>query len=41
MEIGRHREMMVNEHITVDSNLYEKVKTFTLLILLTNQNCLR
>ena len=28
MEIGRYRGMMVNEHMTVDSNSYEKLKTF-------------
>ena len=28
MEVGRHRGMTLNEHITVDSNSYEKVKTF-------------
>ena len=27
MEIGRHRDMMLNEHITVSSNWNEKVKT--------------
>ena len=38
MEVGRHRDMMLNEHITVDSNSYEKVKTFKHLgPLLTNQ----
>ena len=39
MEIGRHRVMMVNEHVTLGSNLYEKVKTFKYLrSLLTNQS---
>ena len=31
MEVGRHRGMMVNEHITIGSNSYEKVKTFKYL----------
>ena len=39
MEIGRHRGMMTNEHMTVGSNSYEKVETFKYLgSLLTNQN---
>jgi hypothetical protein len=28
MEVRRHRGIMANEHITVGSNSYEKVKTF-------------
>ena len=28
MEVGRRRGIMGNEHITVGSNSYEKVKTF-------------
>ena len=28
MEVGRHRAMMVEEHITVDSNSYWQVKLF-------------
>ena len=28
MVIGRHRGMMPNEHVTIGSNSYEKVKTF-------------
>ena len=31
MEIGRHRGMIANEHIRIDSNFYEKVKTFKYL----------
>jgi hypothetical protein len=31
MEIGRHRGLMANEHITVGSNSNEKVKTVTYL----------
>ena len=31
MEIGRHRDMISNEHIRIDSNSYEKVKTFKYL----------
>ena len=39
MEVGRHRGMMANEYIAVDSYLYEKVKTFKYLgSLLANQN---
>ena len=39
IEIGLHQGMMVNEHITVSSNSYEKVKTFKYLgSLLTNEN---
>ena len=39
MELGRHRGMMANEHIMVNSNSYEKVKTFKYLgSLLTYQN---
>ena len=37
MEIGRHRDMIANEHINIGSNSYEKVKTFKCLdCLLTN-----
>ena len=28
MEVGHHRGMTANEHITVGSNLHEKVKNF-------------
>ena len=28
LEEGRHQGMMANEHFTIGSNLYEKVKTF-------------
>ena len=39
MEIGCHRGMIANEHITVGSNSYEKVKTFIYLrSLLKKQN---
>ena len=39
MEIGRPRGIIVNEHIRIGSNSYEKVKTFKYLVsLLTNQN---
>ena len=39
MEIGRHRGVIANAHIKIDSNSYEKVKTFKYLgPLLTNQN---
>ena len=39
MEVGHHRDMMTNEHIRIDSNSYEKVKTFKYLgSLVTNQN---
>ena len=31
MEIRRHRGMIVNEHIRIGSNSYEKVKTFKYL----------
>jgi len=32
MEIGRHRDMIANEHIRLgSSNYYEKVKTFQYL----------
>ena len=30
MEIGRHRGMIANDHIPVDSNFYQKVKTFSI-----------
>ena len=39
MEIGGHRGMMANEHITVGSNSYKKVKTLKYVdSLLTNVN---
>ena len=39
LEIGRHRGMIANAHIKIDSNSYEKVKNFKYLgSLLTNQN---
>ena len=39
MEVGRHRSMMANMHITIGSNPYGKVKTFKYLdSLLTNEN---
>ena len=39
METGLHRGRMLNENITVGSNLYEKVKTYKFLgCLLTKQN---
>jgi hypothetical protein len=39
MEVGRYRCMIENEHITEDSNSYEKVKTFKYLgSLLTYKN---
>jgi hypothetical protein len=39
MEVGRSQSIFVNEHIAVDSNSYEKVKTFKYLdSLLTSQN---
>ena len=39
MEIRRHRGMIVNEHIRIGSNSYEKVKTFKYAgSLMTNQN---
>jgi hypothetical protein len=39
MEVGRHRGMMENEHISICSNSYEKVKSSKYLgSLLTNQN---
>ena len=31
MEVGRHRSMMANEHLTVGNNLHEKVKTLKYL----------
>ena len=31
MEVGRHRGMIVNAHIKIGSNSYEKVKTFKYL----------
>ena len=42
MEVGLHRCLMVNEHITVVSNSYGKVKSFKYLDnLLTNQNSIQ
>ena len=42
MKLGRHRGMMVNEHIKIGSNSYEKVKTFIYVgSLLTNQNSIQ
>ena len=42
MEIGLHRGMIANEHIKIDSNSYEKVKTFKYLgSLLANQNSIQ
>ena len=39
MDVGCHRGMMTNEHITIGSNSYKKERTFKYLIsLLTNQN---
>ena len=31
MEVVRHRDMMANEYITLDSNSYRRVKTFKYL----------
>ena len=28
MQVGRHRDIMANEYVTVGSNLFERVKTF-------------
>ena len=37
MEVGSHRGLIVNEHISLSSNSYEKAKTFKYLgSLLTN-----
>jgi len=42
MEIERHRGMIANEHIRIDSNSYEKVKIFKCLgSLVTNQNSIQ
>ena len=39
MEIGHHRGMILNAHIKIGRNSYEKVKTFKYLgSLVTNQN---
>ena len=39
MEVKCHQGMIVNEHFRIDSNSYEKVKTFKYLgSLVTNQN---
>ena len=41
MEVGLNRVLLENEHITVGSNLYDKVKSFKCLgYLLTNENCI-
>jgi hypothetical protein len=42
MEIGCNQGIIANEHITISSNSYEKVKTFKYLgSLLTNQNSIQ
>ena len=42
MEIGRHQGIIVNAHIKIGSNSYEKVETFKFLgSLLTNQNSIQ
>ena len=42
MEIGCHQGMKANDHITVGSNSYEKVKTFKYLAsLLTHQDTIQ
>ena len=42
LEIGRHRGMIVNAHIKIGSNSYEKVKTFKYLgSLLTSHNSIQ
>ena len=42
MELGSHQGMIVNEHIRIGSNSYEKVKTFKYLCsLVTNQNSIQ
>ena len=42
MEIGHHRGMMANEHITLSISTYENVKTFKYLgSLLTNPNSIQ
>ena len=42
MEIGRHRGMIVNGHMRISCNSYEKVKSFKYLgSLLTNQNSIQ
>ena len=39
MEVGRQRDVMANEHISLGNNLYEKMKIFKYLeSLLTNKN---
>ena len=39
MQVGRYRDMMANEHITIHSNSYEKVKILKYQgYLLSNQN---
>ena len=42
MEIGRQQNMIANEHIKIDSNSYEKVKTIKYLgSLVTNGNSIQ
>ena len=42
LEIGRHRDVIANEHIKTSSNSYEKVKTFKYLdSLLKNENSIQ
>ena len=42
MEIGRHRGIIRNAHIKIDSNSYEKVEIFKYLgSLFTNQNSIQ
>ena len=40
--LGRHRGIIVNEHLRIGSNSYEKVKSFEYLgSLVTNQNSIQ
>ena len=42
MEVGSHRDLIANDHNTVGSNLYGKVKTFKYLsLLMTNHNSIQ
>ena len=42
MEIRRHRGKIENEHVKIDTNSYEKVKTFKYLgSLVSNQNSIQ
>ena len=42
MEIGRHRGVIVNEHIKIGSNSYEKAKSFKYLgSLVINENSIQ